>query len=339
IELSVTRGEHEISLFLKVDGARGVATFEDPSLVSGDVWVVTCADEELWCQGKWRVGDTSTSLEVIPAGHVEGVFQGNSAPPGRVALQAWAALEGAADISFSREIPLEDRRFVAKVPAIPLDLRLALEGWAPTYVWALEPRRGEKILIGPLPLRAGASLCAFVVEETGLPAVGAEVSLAPPPSEPGISADALRRLGHMRWTATTNDRGFFQIVGASEGEYELEIAPAGPLGLESAQSVLRIDAVALTSSAETCLADIVLPAGVTASFRVTPPTDPDGAPWTLTLAETTASTSAPIRGEFDLLGALAVEVPEGRYTAQLATSSGLRLDRRDLEIGGPVDVA
>ncbi|MEO1084101.1 MAG: hypothetical protein AAFY88_07655, partial [Acidobacteriota bacterium] len=135
------------------------------------------------------------------------------------------------------------------------------------------------------------------------------------------------------------DRGFFQIAGASEGEFRLQITPPGPLGFESTHPPMRLDGVALTASAETCLEDIVLTAGMAASFTVTPPVDPEGQPWTLTLIESTSSMSAPIHGEFDPQGVLVLEVPEGHYIAQLKTFDGLRVDRREVAVEGPVDVA
>ncbi|MEO1085863.1 MAG: hypothetical protein AAFY88_16620, partial [Acidobacteriota bacterium] len=176
LRLKARDGEsREASLLVKVEDDRGLSSLDDEPRNGEGPWQLTCADEAFWCEGEWRRGAEPVRLTVFAAGQIEGSYAGRAPLPGSVALQAWAALDEHLELTFSQEVDLEDRRFITKVPVIPLDLRLALDGWAPAYVWELRPRRGEKVETGPLPLRAGASLCAFVVEENGLPAVGAKI--------------------------------------------------------------------------------------------------------------------------------------------------------------------
>ncbi|MEM6795997.1 MAG: carboxypeptidase-like regulatory domain-containing protein, partial [Acidobacteriota bacterium] len=278
-------------------------------------------------------------MSVFRAGHLEGKLEARGPLPELFQIQAWAASEDLADLTLGTSVPIESGEFALKVPAIPLDLRLAFKGWSPVYLWDIEPKAGEAVGLGLRPLQAGTSLCAFVVEEeTGLPAVGARVLLRSPAPLPGTSAQDFARIGRLQWETTVNDRGFFQVSGALEGSFELELTRASEISDPPREPSLKIERIELTGGAETCLDDVFLPGKNLVTLRFLPPHCPDEKPWSVLLTKSRGTAAPPLRADVDEFGALDLPLAEGDYRLSVSTASGERVLRRSLSIDGPTDV-
>lgn len=130
-------------------------------------------------------------------------------------------------------------------PAGRTDYRIAVEGWAPRYLFDRDVEAGAKEL-EPLRLVRGSSVSLHAVEESsGLPVAGAAVRAEPYPplAEDGNGPVAAR--------AVTSENGFAQIVGLDGEYYSLIVESEG-------RPPTRIDGVRLQPDAETRLAEVLL---------------------------------------------------------------------------------
>lgn len=194
--------------------------------------------------------------------------------------------------------PLAEGRLSCEVPASLLDLRLRPAGnFAPLYRWEVAVDAGGRRSLGSVDLLLGASVSGWVETADAEPVSGAEVRLATPNAE---EADAERREGRVRAlavTARTNERGFFQIVGAKPGEYELTVERTGA-------ATARVAPVTIKEGLEAQLLEtIVLQPPASLSLSLLPPTDPYGRPWVVALFPARRSASTESRGEATAEGA------------------------------------
>lgn len=230
-------------------------------------------------------------------------------------------------------VELRDREEIARLrcrlPEGTLNVRLAAEGYVPTYLSSLALTPGETLEVPTFELQEGASLVGVVVTPDGVPAEDGQVSLLP------AVADLVARTQTSLDTvtqdnrATTNEEGFFQLRGLPLGSFDLAVEVAG-------QGTVRVPEIVISESAEHDLAEpVVVPHFPHATVSVSPARAPGGGPWTVALfnrhqAERMATTDESGEARFDLL-------PPGRYHLMLEATDGRRhvLDEIDLSPDQP----
>lgn len=171
----------------------------------------------------------------------------------------------------------EQGRVTCQGPSGHWDLRVKCAGYVPWYSWGHRIAAGETLDLGRVPLRPGLSLLGRVVTEEG-PADPSRASVQARPRfvpggeplelPPGIEMKTL--------SARLNVRGYFFFDALAPGSYEIV---AQQEGFENASSVAEI---AEGQDVE-MPAPLVLERPLRLQVRLDPPTDSDGAAWTVVL--------------------------------------------------------
>lgn len=208
-----------------------------------------------------------------------------------------------------------------ELPEGVLDLRLQPEGFVPLYAWDLRIDPDRTARLPDLVLRRGASLVGRIETEDGAPAASAEVLMEPAVSDPMARAHLGHRMKALTFRSTTNDRGYFQIVGPPEGVYEVRGALPG-YGLSEPVRTPIVEPV------EHAIDRIEIPYFPSAVVKVEPATAPGGGPWTVLVIDPSgvrrqAATDAEGRASFDLPRA-------GRYGVAAEAEDGARWAMRSV---------
>lgn len=162
------------------------------------------------------------------------------------------------------------------VPAgTPFDLRLRPEGFAPLFFWNVAASAEKPETLPPATLHAGGSVAGWVEDPKRKPIAGARIVLAPAAAPEGEST----RTPVRQYTARTNARGFFQLTGVDAGEYRLISRVDG-----LSPAVLPIVNVR-EREALVWPRPIVQQPLATLDVTLTPPTQPDGKPWRVSIRE------------------------------------------------------
>lgn len=112
--------------------------------------------------------------------------------------------------------------WTCSVPATPLDLRIAAEGYVPQYIWGKDIARRAVVDLGTVRLTRGASVSGRVTLPLKQPNLdGITVQLAP-----AALADS-GRAALLTQTVKTNGRGFFQFGAVDEGTYTVVARMSG----------------------------------------------------------------------------------------------------------------
>lgn len=189
------------------------------------------------------------------------------------------------EVSF--ECPITEGRFNCEVPALELDLRLRIAGYAPEHRWGVGLMAGKTLDLGRIRFTPGASLVGRVESADSLPLADVSVRLMPANAESAGSAVTRERLRRQSHTAQSNERGYFQLRGLAPGEYEL-------LAEKKGLAPLRMAPVEIREGLETQLHDpLVLQPPASVRWTIIPPVDPYGKAWRLKL---TPATRAPLAG-------------------------------------------
>ncbi|HYK04140.1 MAG TPA: carboxypeptidase-like regulatory domain-containing protein [Thermoanaerobaculia bacterium] len=111
-----------------------------------------------------------------------------------------------------------------EVPAgRPLHLKIAIDNFAPLFVWDVSVQPGAVQDTGIQTLVRGAAISGLGVLDRGRPAVGANVRLLPLTAGHQTPVDRAAK----RHQTKTNARGHFQFTGVEPGVYRLVSALAG----------------------------------------------------------------------------------------------------------------
>lgn len=163
---------------------------------------------------------------------------------------------------------IEEGQFECAVPAGVFDLRIKSRGYIPHFRWGVALRAGHTTLLEPMKFVAGAALTGYVQ----LPKTHSTVKIHAKPVPGSVPFGAQARVSALALTAVPNAKGFFAIDGIPPGDYDV-VAEAGEL-VSFPRRVRVIHGV----EAELAKALVLLrPEAV--GIAITPPVDPNGAPW------------------------------------------------------------
>jgi hypothetical protein len=165
------------------------------------------------------------------------------------------------------------------LPAVRLDLKVEVAGFAPRYFWDQTFVPGQPRDLGALPLEPASALTGQVLAADQRP-LGRPLTVRLIPLEavggPAARSEDRRRLLTVVGQAT--DQGTFQVDGLASGSYTVEVEP--PPGYSPA----RREGVVLAAGAGRVLEEpLVLQHLQVLRVAIDPPLDPAGFPWRVRL--------------------------------------------------------
>lgn len=294
---------------------------------------LSCTRADQWCHDltvDLSDGPRHVEVRVRPGLAVSGRLVDEAHRPATDRLRLQAQTFGPTRLSGKSEttetirqtIDLQDGRFSTKLPAGRLDLRLAVPGFAPAYLWSLRAK-GPRLDVGAVRLARGSSITGLVLDgPTGAPIAAATVAVTP-------LADHASQIDSERHRARTLDArtgqtGFFQLVGVRPGRYRIDV---------NAATRPRQDygAVEVEDDSETHLGEIILRPPVRAGVQVIPVKDPVEGSWTVELAPLDArGREERLKERTDDQGRTTFEdLPAQSYRLRVSSSDGSRLVSRD----------
>lgn len=300
---------------METPGGRAI----DRSLFCGNAMAPDEREPDLWLRElRLSSDDHGRTIQwtIWPAVSLKGSFDQNPSIDPILTIRPVRSDDLRADFE-EASVPCdaEGREFRCRVPAIPLDVRVAAEGFAPHYLFGHDPRATTSL--GVISLRKGGSVSGFV--QLPRAAVEAATTLTLEPETGAAGGDRLR-LGLRSLTAKANDRGFFQFTGVPAGRYTL-IARAG------GYSAATIYALEVDPDDELFVEQPLIISPLSAlEVGIEPPVSSGGTPWRVTLArhrpvseylEPIAEGEASIAGWFSYEG-----LDQGEYRATVWSSGG-----------------
>ena len=215
---------------------------------------------------RWPVAVYSGALRIPAEQRMPSLLQGT--------FQSPPDTPGQAQVSEAKaRCPVERGRWRCALPATRLDIRLEAPGFAPAYLWDANPKNQPNVA-EHLQLRSGASVSGFVNDETGRSAAPpCALHLATPDGNTITLLDRQSGKYATAFTASVNQRGFFQLAGVPPGSY-LIVA-------EDAQGGTGQAAVEVRRNAETLSGAIALRSPLSMAVEVSPPRSPADEDWRL----------------------------------------------------------
>lgn len=269
--------------------APGQGVIEVPS---GD-WFISAEGSGLWARTRTLTQPGTAApfvLEFEPAGFVSGRLQTSGGPlPSTIEIRR----ERVPTVPFDSDAKLDpevrricpvsnDGLFRCQLPAGQVDLSVRAKGSAARFFWNRRLPPGGELALGTIPIEPGGSVIGWLVAGQGRRLSGAiEVSLDPVRGGPAPPEAGRERL---RTVATRpQPSGFFQLEQIPSGTYRVtarEIGQPDTVG----------PAVTVFGAAEMRLRDpLTLFTASRLELFVEPPTDPEGAPWSISLSRGTGS--------------------------------------------------
>jgi hypothetical protein len=272
---------------------------------------------DLWPRGS-VIGELASERQIEPRA-VHGVFVDAEADRNA----------GKSTEEHSVECTLQGRAWRCSVPANrPLHLRLAVDDFAPLYVWDLVVR--ETSDVGVQQLVRGGSIVGRVVDDTGQPIRNAQVSLAPVTAAHQPAAD--RQLTRSR--ARSDAKGYFQLIGVPAGEYRIASSAEGRADAEHERIEVRAgeDLRITQPLVHAMLAEL--------EVVITPPVSASQRPWKVLLRRPGSRMSEVIRvaeGDAGPNGVWRKEnLQPGSYQMTILTADDSEVARQSVELrGGP----
>jgi len=326
-------------------------------LPAGTVWSATVEGEGLWSPRLMVEARPGIAPRVLPL-HPTGILRGRvtvprgETPPSEITLRL-APTPGISPPGPSlpaAEIPCPLTPVAARgprpenadtegqihcpVPAGLLDLRGAVPGYAPVYLWSVALAAGSERDLGTLALVAGGSVSGRIRLSEGADPSSFRVSLLP--RTEGRPADLVtaKRLEAMALTAPISERGFFQFTGVPPGHYLVRLTHPDFAPIDEIVPEVEGDR------------EIEIPGTFTPSplsrlaVGIDPPRTPDGQPWSLRLDHRDGPLPEPYRGtvEGETSGDglwTAVALVPSTYVLSVEGPDGSRWATEDVEVRGP----
>lgn len=311
------------------------------------VWEVQALAAGYWSQGaEITVSGAAANAQIAfwPASYLQGevtVGQGGTAPQAlHIRLSATAASSGSAaaappsgqpgqtPASAELNCPVSGGKWSCVGPAGVFDARLAADGYAPVYDWAVNLKPGASTNLGQTQLQTALSVFGRAVSPDG--------SNPPGPCLATLVPYAVRSFGpgpqvenpppdEKTYTVPVNEQGYFQVVGVMPGHHLLFVECLAASGLTPVQ---------VAPDGETRLDSPLVLQDVTLKISVSPTTDPAGKPWQLTVVATAPrirgiADGAPVsaNGAWIKNGLMA-----GSYRVFVRDSDGMEWLRQDFEL-------
>lgn len=300
IELSPRPGRQPLSIS---PGARVSAT-----LVSSNCWAAPST---------WSALPETIEMVTWPAARLTGTIAGVVSGRMQTTFRSTSSLKPSIDATVPCTIA--DGRWSCPAPAVPLDVRLQVDGFAPVYLWDVPVAAEQHVAF-----RRGASISGWV-EGTEGPVADARVEIVTP------RASAPRDTPASNLTAVTNQRGFFQVVGLQPGlRHTLRARKDG-----FSESI--VEDVTVDEEREHLLRSPVrLEALASLLIAITPPVGPDGKPWRVRLSRATPQSPAYaiVTAEPATLGGFwsKDDLHAGTYAVSILDSRDSVFERRDVEV-------
>src|SRR4051812_741381 len=266
------------------------------------------------------------TLDLWPAGALEGGFVADQKvkPPANLTVffrPAPGSDKPPAPPASKAVCPVEKETWRCKVPAGTLDLRFQSAGFVPRYLWGVRVEPSGTVRPGRLDLRQGSAVQGWVVTADGAPLGDrAKVTLRPRISGSVHDPVERKRLETLRFEASINPRGFFQVEGVPPG--------ASPLGARHERYAPAIVSVRVVPGEVTEVANppLTLDFPKVVEVFIEPPLDPVGQPWTVkiqkldrdsSVVDTFAEEAAGADGTWKKPG-----VPPGNYFLRVSRPGG-----------------
>ncbi|HYC93298.1 MAG TPA: carboxypeptidase-like regulatory domain-containing protein [Thermoanaerobaculia bacterium] len=317
-------GQEELSRTWTLD--RDATRIELPK---GAEWSLTLTEPaRCWAPTLIVADDAEGAVwRLMPAGEVSGKLataEGDSLPSSVSLRFEVPAVKHQKTVAIVPCPVAREGTWSCRVPAGELDLRIGSDGFAPVYAWGIRVVADTPAALGVMRLSRGASVSGWVTAgRQPVDPASAEIHLEPL----GAPNDAADAPGAMQ--TRPNRRGFFQFTNVPAGMYVLS---AGGDRLASSQrptvKVAEEREVTLEPALE------LLPFA-RAEIRVTPPLDPRGQPWRVSLQRRLpASTylAEPVRGTMVEEGLwTANDLRPGAYVLRITDGNSVE-ERREVEV-------
>ncbi|HYO76834.1 MAG TPA: carboxypeptidase regulatory-like domain-containing protein [Thermoanaerobaculia bacterium] len=319
-------------------GDRAVLTRLEPE----SAWRVELHSEEWWMEPvdvTASSAGTNVSLSVWPLTTFSGRLIGNGAAPlpssVSVIVEAapWRETENqiARGITFQCPVLRPAGTWSCRLPRARLDLAIVAAGFIPEYRWGVDLTARGSFDAGPVVLREGGSLVAWLVpdsrrtgEKKATATLRREVARDPSP--------AARQLAAPVAEAMVEANGFIQLAPVPEGRYVLEVKAPG-------SAIERIYPVQVFHRRESALRrPIQLSDPIALSVAVSPPLDPFGAPWTAVVrraGDFAAGYDAQpmFRGAVPPTGELAIEdMSPGRFAVTVLDAAANAIAEEEFDV-------
>ncbi len=252
------------------------------------------------------------SIEIWPSAALKGkaLFPGEKGPPDELQVRFHAESRGGKGgqkdgVDGETSCPLRDSQFECAIPAGVVDFSLRAQGFVSVYRWRQESGPGATLQIGKVELRRGASLVGQVISTSpDAPKAGlCHVRLQPTANSPKLppTASPLPE-------STVDGRGFFQLEVIPPGQWELLVEQEGFAPARQTVVVLERAEARLKSA-------IVLSRPVKLEVTLSPPEDPTGEPWRISLREQTGEAKLEVVSE-------SPATPGGQWSREGLRASG-----------------
>jgi len=303
----------------------------------GKLWRFEIEDESLWSPGTTIFASPqlkSVSVDLHPSSTLSGKLevQKKKKKPEELKIRFMSsAAEGLIAENTESCRFTEESRFLCRIPAGKMNLRLRATGFVSKYFWDVTMRAGQEWDLGLLSLERGASLTGTVETENGsLLTKAARLELRPQRSRAPRDSREETRSGLLAERYPIGEHGFFHIKGVAPGTYVLTahqegFAPAvlAPVGIfPNAESEIR--------------EPLLLQRPLEFEAVVIPPVDGQGRPWVVKLLseglypgylDTVEQQQLPESGVFTVGG-----LAPGRYYLNVSDAEGSRFANEALDI-------
>lgn len=294
----------------------------DIALPEGN-WELSVHSPLFWSAPAVVSSGHAATVELWPAGTLTGTvkteLKGGDVRELRVSFAPSPEVPAGQSPAGDSSCSLDKDRWECLVPAGTHDLRLVARGFTAEFRWAQEVAAARKTDLGQLKLRRGAALTGFVTAARGLRPVMRDVVVTARPAPDSRRA----------YTATVNERGFFQIAGLPAGEYRVRAA-AGRLRSDERPAGIIEDRNAELRS------PLVLDVPRTLIVSVDSPATSANDPWQIRLFRYVRDANRlddPVVGDVDGDGQWSTEVVPGEYRLHVDRADGSTWHSADVTVG------
>lgn len=224
--------------------------------------------------------------------------------------------------------PIADGRFTCEAPAVPLDVRLSVDGFAPHYLWDVAAED-----VGEVHFIQGALVSGTASVATDDSKAGISIELRP--ATFAWSPDDVKREAAQARRAKTNARGFFSFSSVPPGEYSVIATKEGWSPVEYRVHVAGGATEAAVGK------ELVLPELARLEIVISPPVDARQHAWRVKLDRRLNGETVPVaHGEVSANGVWQYAgAGAGAYVVTVLDESGSTVSSEGVMVpGGPMTI-